>query len=383
MTRRIQISTIVSFFVILAVPYIQEQFHIFKYAPVLEYRPKKTRPTDFRAMLSPGNPFSRKYEEYFDDTYGLRDLLIRTKNQIDYSLFHRSDTIVIGRDDWLFYKSVVEQGEVYIEMNPPDSFDRLFRRIVNLNKMLKIKGITMVVVPLPMKNTVYPEFVPDSTARRPNPSGFQKYRAFLRQHSEIVTVDGQSILEALKTSFPVFHKTDFHWNDVAGFCVARELMNKLGHLSGVGDAWDLPLEIKKERYKVGGENRALALLRPIKEYGLFLESDAQPWTTGGWKETDDPNQWEYQAKGAWAARARIPPTAMFGDSFADAWVRASFYIFFYRLSKFNIFDFKKYLLHLPDGTRFLIMEQTETYLNNLLDDGFWPPEVSSDVSKTQ
>jgi hypothetical protein len=157
----------------------------------------------------------------------------------------------------------------------------------------------------------------------------------------------------------------------------------LGHLSGVGDAWDLPLEIKKERYKVGGENRALALLRPIKEYGLFLESDAQPWTTGGWKETDDPNQWEYQAKGAWAARARIPPTAMFGDSFADAWVRASFYIFFYRLSKFNIFDFKKYLLHLPDGTRFLIMEQTETYLNNLLDDGFWPPEVSSDVSKTQ
>ena len=376
MSRRIRSTTIALFFCILAAPFVQRRLRLFHYDPVSEFRSKNPRPVDYASMLAPGNAFSRKYEEYFNDSYGFRDLLIRLKNQIDYSVFNRSDRIVLGKDGWLFYKSVVEEEQVYLEQHPPEDIDRLFRRLLGLNEALKAKGVVLIVVPAPLKDTIYPELVPGSTARRPHPTAFQRYRAFLKEHPEIVTIDAQSTLERLKTSFPVFHKTDFHWNDVAGFYLARELIDRMAELTGSAALWELPLEAARESFKDGGENRSLALLWPIVENGLSLKSPGGRWQAGVWTRSSNPNQWEYRTNVP-GERRLLPGTVLFGDSFADAFVRADFYVYFSSLQKFSNFDLKQNFRGSIVGSRFLILEHIEDHLNVMLQDLFWPDEVTS------
>ena len=41
-------------------------------------------------LLDTSGQFAIRLNKWFDDRIGLRDLLIRTKNRIDYSLFHTS-----------------------------------------------------------------------------------------------------------------------------------------------------------------------------------------------------------------------------------------------------------------------------------------------------
>jgi hypothetical protein len=112
MTRAIKISSIGLFMLVIVAPLVQQGLNLIPVRPLQENRLKKERPSDWRALFETGSTFARQFEEYFNDHYGLRDLLIRTRNQIDYTAFHKSEKIVISRDGWLFYKSVVEDEEI-------------------------------------------------------------------------------------------------------------------------------------------------------------------------------------------------------------------------------------------------------------------------------
>ena len=46
--------------------------------------------------------------KWFNDRYGFRDFLIRSKTQVDYSVFGMSTRVHIGQDGWLFYRSVMD-----------------------------------------------------------------------------------------------------------------------------------------------------------------------------------------------------------------------------------------------------------------------------------
>ena len=46
--------------------------------------------------------------KWFNDHFGFRDFLIRSKTQIDYSVFGMSTRIHVGSDGWLFYRSVMD-----------------------------------------------------------------------------------------------------------------------------------------------------------------------------------------------------------------------------------------------------------------------------------
>ncbi len=374
MIRALKTTTIVLFAVILVSPVAQERFHIFKYRSLTENRLMKPRPTDWQTLFSSGMDFAKRYEEYFNDNYGLRDLLIRTKHQLDYSLFHTAEKVVIGPDNWLFYKSVVEAEEIDIERALPSDWEKMFANLIKLNQVLAARGITLVMLPCPMKNSVYPEMLPGSAPKRPNPTGLERYRTFLTQHPEIVTVDAFPLLMNLKSSLQVYHKTDFHWTDPAGAYVARALVNRLGQLSGMGDLWNRPIKTRTESFSVGGENAACGLLWPIRENALFLESDWIETGTGEFSYTQEANEWTFRAKAGNPGRL-LPCTVMFGDSYADAFTRAGLLAYFSEFHKFYNWEFPKKFPEIPAGTRYVIFQHIEPFLNPLLNPSFWPDEI--------
>jgi hypothetical protein len=178
----------------------------------------------------------------------------------------------------------------------------------------------------------------------------------------------------LKGSFRVYHKTDFHWTDPAGAYVAKALVDKLGNLTGIGDLWDLPIKIRTEKISYGGENHALALLWPLQEDALFLETERSG--VGEYLHTQEDNEWTFHAKAGPQPRL-LHSTVMFGDSFADAFTRAGLTVYFSEFHKFYNWDFPKMFSKIPDGTRYLVLQHIETFLLPLLNPTFWPEEAKS------
>ncbi len=362
-----------TFFAMLWAPALEERFELIHYRGLNENRLRTPRPTDFDQLYADGAPFARRYEQYFNDTFGFRDLLVRIKNQVDYSLFRENDKIIVGRDGFLFYKSVVDQEEVYTETAPPEAFDRMLQRLERLRTSLSSRGITLVLVPCPMNDTIYREMLPRNATRRPNPTGFDRYRAYLRKHPEFVTIDAEAMLRDLKKQFRVYHKTDFHWTDPAGARVGRVLVDELAERSGIGPLWSLPIETQIRRDSDGGESSAMGLLFPLEEDRLYLKADHAAETESHVTRWVAANEWTYESGEGPNARL-IPSTVMFGDSFADAFLRAGAIRYFRRFQKYSNYDLGKKFWAIPEGTRFVIIEHIETVLFHLMNDDIWPPE---------
>jgi hypothetical protein len=369
MVRGIKATFVILFLSMIWAPTLADRFHVSGIASLNENRIRVSRPSDLRALLVEGAPFARQYENYFNDSFGLRDLLIRVKHQIDYSVFGESDKVLIGKEGWLFYRSVDDEL-VYVETSARPHLEELFTRLAALNAALAARGITLVVVPCPMNATVYPEMTPRTAARRPKTTAFDLYRSFLHAHPEIVSIDPQPLLTAFKKRMPAYYKTDFHWTDPAAAYIAKDLVNELGERSGVGALWAQPIEVEWRKESNGGEASALGLLWPPVEEQLHLKQDGIRPAVGRFTSFA-ANEWIYEADAA-RGSSLIPPTVLFGDSFSDAFDRAGARAYFRRLEKYYIYDFaRKYPAIRPD-TRFVVIEHIETVLNQMATDAFWP-----------
>jgi alginate O-acetyltransferase complex protein AlgJ len=371
MAKYFKSATLVIFASFLWAPMLQQKFAFVKYEALTENRLRKTVPRDWISLFERNSSFSREFEDSFNDNYGFRDLLIRTKNQVDFSLFRRSDKVFVGRGDWLFYRSVLEQEQVAADRESDETWNGLFDRFLALNRTLASRGITLVVIPCPMKSTIYPENVPVNAPRRRAPSAYERYRTFLLEHPEIVTIDPFPILVSLKNSFQVYFRTDFHWTDPAGAEVAKALVNRLGGLSGKGKLWEAPVAMKIAAQLAGGENHSLGLLWPLREMAPYLESDHPETALGDYSYTKEANEWTWRTKLADTSRL-IPPTVMFGDSYADAFLRAGFTGYFEKLQKFYNWDFRARFSQIPEGTRFVVFEHIESLFGGLQNPEMWP-----------
>jgi len=370
-------KTVIGLFMLGAVlPFIQQQLNPFHIRPLEENRRRKPRPVDWYGLFQTGTPFAKKFEEYFNDNYGFRDLLIRIRNEVDFRAFHKSEKVLIGRDGWLFYKSVIEDEEIGTEKMSAAEWDTLCSRVLRLNRILASRGITLVVLPCPMKNSIYPEMLPANAPRRPNPNRFERYREFLKAHPEIVTVDPFPLLMNLKSGMQVYYRTDFHWTDAAGAYVARELVQRLGDLSGKQGLWNQPIRTILETKPAGGENASLALLWPATETTPHPAGPNPDRERGEYADTSNAYEWTYTSRLPDKSQL-IPDTVMFGDSYSDAFVRAGFTAYFARIQRFYNWDFSKKYGSIPAGTRFVILQHLESMIM-LNHTPFWPDELRND-----
>ncbi|MEN9846128.1 MAG: hypothetical protein RIS36_1275 [Pseudomonadota bacterium] len=366
------------FLFLIASPSIQERFKLFTYAPVVENRNKQPRPSGLANIFISSSGYAHAYEAYFNDSYGLRDFLIKLKNQFDYSMFNVSDEVLIGRDGWLFYRKLYQHTMRAQEIESV-KLPTLMTRLLRLNQFLASKGITLIMVPCPAKTTLYPEHVPTQYPAYPKDTAFQRYRAALAQHPELLTVDVQNILDQLKPRMRVFHKTDFHWTDPAGAVVWKSLYTLMVSAARLPMPPLDRVKIKKVHNLAGGEINSLAVFYPPLESSIELDA---PLTrpTGTMQLTKDPNQWTYIASDT-KGIPLLPPTVLIGDSFSDAFLRAGFAAAFTTLHKVPNRDFAKTLLSIPEGTRFIVVEHIESFLLSLLLEQTWSPILLSELDR--
>lgn len=167
--------------------------------------------------------FSDRWLSFFRDHFGLRNTLIHT---VALSRFHGlgDDTdgdVIIGKDGWLFFRPDGDQNLIaYRGLNPlsEDELNAWQDVLEKRTAFLASKGIPLLIVIPPDKQTIYPEYLPPEYAPLRHESRLDQLVDRLRRtHSPVHLVDLRPALLAAKSSALLYHRTDTHWNDAGAF----------------------------------------------------------------------------------------------------------------------------------------------------------------------
>jgi alginate O-acetyltransferase complex protein AlgJ len=371
--NRLQLFFVFIFLVLIAAPWFQAKFKLVKYAPLDENRNRLEKPRGgiLAGLFVNGERYGKDYEKYFNDNFGLRDLYIKLKNQLDFSLFNRSDMVVVGGEGMMEYRNVLENQEILGERLSVQEWDRIKSHILQMDAYLRSRGITLILLPIQQKFSIYPELMPTGKIVRPEKTAFLCLIEWLDSQPQLHYIDARKILLAAKKKHPVFYKTDFHWNGIGAFSVAEDVVNRIAQISSRPRRWSHPLQYHEGDRFIGGLTRSLGVLYPPKEKVIVIDKNWEQ--TGGFLNARMPFLVHFQAAPGKAA-SLLPPTMVVGNSFTDNYFEENgFYENFsesYFLHNANLPNLRELL---PPGLKFLVYQFIELEIGDYFPKpDYWP-----------
>jgi alginate O-acetyltransferase complex protein AlgJ len=356
------------FVLILALPTIQMRFGLVAVQAVAENRERVSPPADMLVSnLSDGGRTARAFEKFFDDNYGLRDFFIRLENQVQYSVFGESRQVIVGRDGWISDRSSIEVQQRTVDQLTDAQFAKLTERIAGLNAYLRDRGTTLILLPVPIKNTVYPEQFPNPTVIRPVPNGMDRLREFLHEHPEIGSVDVYDALSRGKSEREVYYRTDLHWTEFGASLVAEQTVNQIARIAGSPIRWDTP-RVGVTMNLVGGERDSMALFWGPSDQAFQL---SHQWDECGEYVLDTPAPYfgEYVSH---CPYPRLPKTLLVGNSYLLVLPNTGFDHYFTQIDRLHDLTYFPRLLELvPSDAKFVVWEFFELEIGYQLQDDDW------------
>ena len=159
--------------------------------------------------------FQYAYDKYLEERIGFRPWLVRMKNQIEFSLFRKTNAsgVVVGKKAYLFEKDYIRAytGKDYLG----DWFwKQKFRRMELVHDTLKSLGVELALVLEPGKASYYPEYIRKRDMKNALPN--TNYQTILDniEAVDIPALDLNSLFVKRKSdsSFPHFPKGGIHWS---------------------------------------------------------------------------------------------------------------------------------------------------------------------------
>ena len=359
--RRVRAIIIGIFFAIIVLPGLSMALGFGSLTKILENRkladwPKQEFTQDVSGYLT-------ALQSWFDDHFGLRAELVKLRGQIDYSLFDYSARVHIGRDGWLFYRSVMDVQKPGVDRYLATDGGKVVAGIEVLMRSLRQRGVTLVLMTPPMKDDLYGEFLPLSARRVPAPTRAESLVERLKRVDGLVFVDALSILRETAKKRQVFHRTDFHWNDAAAYEVAKSLVDQISRREGrPQSAWPHELTITT-RDIVGGESIFIPMFWTIHEQGMFVDDKR---TVPNPTYVNGPAPFLYHMDQPPNARL-LPPIAVLGDSFFDGIERAGIYHPFQKYYRTSGPTISQFVDGLPQDARYAVVEFIEISYGRLIE----------------
>jgi hypothetical protein len=148
-------------------------------------------------------------DEYFRTNFLLRGLAIRTRNEIDYSIFfeYHAKSVIAGQEGYLF-----EENYILAALGLDSiSTDSIIDRVSKVSQLSHVTGVPVLVVLAPGKASYFKEFIPLSYLEK---DGGMENRLF-----KIWSKESESMLNVLDlhshfSDKPnVFPKNGIHWSE--------------------------------------------------------------------------------------------------------------------------------------------------------------------------
>lgn len=359
MTRKI---FVIVFFVLLLLPLVQTAVPVIPVKPLDENRAREKPPT-LTQLVEPA-AFVVQAQKWYGDHYGFRELLIRWKTQMDYLLFDISDKIHIGKDGWLFYRSVIDQEKPAVMSMSEAELNAVVNKFERLRDYLVERGATLVIITNQLKDKFYSEYLPDDVKGIDLNSRFDQFREKLKNLSGVIYIDTTPVLLELKKEHAIFHKTDFHWNDFAAAETGKVVVNTIAHHLGKPTLWHCSSEIKTAQFS-GGQATFMPLFIPPSEDALFLVQNYPP--VSGRESVPTKPPFESIVRMADESADVLPPALWVGDSFSDGIERGgstNYFRAYYRVRRGGT-AFKEVVDNMPSDTHIFVFQFIEVSLPGL------------------
>ncbi|MCG6207516.1 alginate O-acetyltransferase [Rhodopseudomonas sp. HC1] len=170
--------------------------------------------------------FPQRFDDYFNDQFGLRTLLLRLNTNVGALMLGRlpSNRVILGQHDWLFY-AADDSLDLYANKRPlsaaqlADAREAVVARISHARQL----GAAYMLVIAPDKHSIYPEHMPRFLARRDRPSQLDQLLAVTKP-AGLPVVDLRAALLRGKDEGLVYYKDDTHWTEWGAYLGYRTLM---------------------------------------------------------------------------------------------------------------------------------------------------------------
>lgn len=247
------------FLAAISLPFLQMQFRFYREFDNLENRELARFPDFEQDGLG---RYAHQLSAYLNDHFGFRPDLIRWNCLLRMRLLGTSPIPIVipGRDSWLFYRAeAVPDGNTlndYLGTIPlsDDELTKLRQRLEANRQAFARLGIPYLVAIAPNKLSVHGEFLLESRRGRRTVTRLDQLREALARGAPLPVLDLTDVLVNAKGEWPVYYKTDSHWNRFGAYLGYREIVQKLGEwLPGLEPAGVVPGGVHLDGPRQGGD----------------------------------------------------------------------------------------------------------------------------------
>lgn len=141
---------------------------------------------------------------------------------------HVFPNVVVGKNGWLFF-TASDSVDEYQRTIPftGEELPTYQRRLDALNSKLASKGIKLIVVIAPNKDTIYGRYMPDQIPVVGADSGLDEFLHYMKKYGQTPIVDLRADLIKASKSEQVYYKADTHWNYYAEYIAYANTISAL------------------------------------------------------------------------------------------------------------------------------------------------------------
>ncbi len=210
--------------------------------------------------------FPERFSRYMDDNFGFRQPLQRFYNRVLITTGSSpANNILLGREGWLFtaHMALTEQHQGARPLSTVDAnnYVEAFRR---QRQWTQATGAQYFVLPIPDKNTFYPEYLPDWARPKPT-SRFQEFIEAMDQAGEPFVDVSSRLMQAKQAGERIYWQTDTHWTCLGAFRAYEVLLQAISktNLSGVTPITSDQFQFRNNPASSGGDMSQMLRLEDI------------------------------------------------------------------------------------------------------------------------
>lgn len=268
--------------------------------------------------------YQRGLEDYLDDHLAFRDFLISLHARIKVGWLGASPSpkLIVGKQGWFFFNDETAVAQ-YRGIARFDTMQlETWRQVLEQRRdWLAARGIAFMLVLVPNKHQIYPEYMPDRLPRIAVEEQHAQLARYLAEHSTVQLVDLMPALLEAKRNQRVYHRTDTHWNDVGAYLAYQKILDALAlalpHYAEVLR----PVKVKLNRYT----DRGIGLTSMVGLSDVFHEEILQLERIAPQSQILMHNKQQYARRereqkplAHGVPGAALPRAVVFRDSYANA-----------------------------------------------------------------
>ncbi|HLP80006.1 MAG TPA: hypothetical protein VK158_05190 [Acidobacteriota bacterium] len=155
----------------------------------------------------------------FNKIISFNQMCIYLLSELKYNLFREPNTqnVIVGENGWFYLgKSNTPLSLKFMNVynQSPTEINAVVEEFNAIQKFLSGNNVDLLIVIIPDKETIYPEFYPKKYKKIHNFSQTDAFIGTLRNSTNISLLDLRSNLAAYKESSPnyLYYKTNTHWS---------------------------------------------------------------------------------------------------------------------------------------------------------------------------